>query len=144
MKNITLALLVFLMGCATAGKINRVSLGMTREDVEMKMGRPTSVSATEGTEYLNYNLSETGDDAFSGRTTSYYVRLVNGRVDAYGRSGDFDSTKTPTIRIEKEESVKGDAKVDYYKELMKLNELKKEGIITEEEFQKKKREILGE
>lgn len=116
---------------------------MTREDVIAVMGNPVSVSAKDGTEYLNYKLSETGDDAFRGWTSPYYVRVINGKVDAYGRTGDFDSTKTPTIRIEKEETVNGKDKQDLYTELKKLNELKNEGIITEEEFQKQKKVILN-
>jgi len=121
---------------------------MTKAEVIAAMGPPVSVSAKEGTEYLNYKLSETGDDAFMGWTTPYYVRIVNGKVDAFGRHGDFDSTKTPTIRIEKDETIKQDTnmkleeKPDLYKELVKLKELKDQGIITDEEFESKKKEIL--
>lgn len=141
--------LMIVSGCATASKINRVSVGMTKNEVIDVMGKPVSTSATEGTEYLNYSLSETGDHAFYGITTPYYIRLINGRVDAYGRMGDFDSTKTPTIKIEKEETIKEDASVDIkekkdmYSELMKLKELKENGIITEKEFENEKNEILN-
>jgi len=138
-----LFLLLLVAGGASAGKINRVALGWSRGEVEGMMGSTTSVSWAEGHRDLNYNLSETSDDAFYGRTSQYYVRLVKGVVDSFGRSGDFDSSKTPTIRIEKEESIKGDGKKDFYAELMKLNELKKEGILTEEEFQAKKKSILN-
>ena len=131
-----------LTGCATARKINRVQVGMTKSQVIEVMGKPTSISAKSGTEYLNYNLSETGDDAFLGNTSHYFVRLINGTVDAYGRAGDFDSTKTPTIKIEKDESVKLKSDKDMYTELKKLSELRKEGTITEAEFQKEKAEIL--
>lgn len=37
-----------------------------------------------------------------------------------------------------------DAKPDLYTELMKLNELKKQGIITEEEFQVQKKKLMGQ
>lgn len=139
---------LFLIGCATAHKINQVNVGMTKNEVIAVMGQPVSVSATEGVEYLNYRLSETDDNAFYGITTPYYVRIKNGKVDAFGRHGDFDSTKTPTIRIEKDETIKQDTnmkveeKPDLYKELLKLKELKDQGIITDEEFELKKKEIL--
>ena len=97
----TILLSLILSACATSGKINRISLGMTKAEVIGLMGAPVSTSATDGTEYMNYRLSETSDEAFEGRTTPYFVRIVNGRVDSYGRTGDFDSTQPDTIRIER-------------------------------------------
>jgi len=91
--------LLLISGCATAHKMNRISLGMTKEEVIQAMGPPISVSAREGVEYLNYSLSETASDDFHGWTTPYFVRIINGKVEAYGRKGDFDSTKTPEQKI---------------------------------------------
>lgn len=84
---------VALGACATSHKMNTVSLGMTKQQVTEALGPPASTSATSGVEYLNYRFSETDDHAFQGITTPYFVRIVNGKVDAYGRLGDFDSTK---------------------------------------------------
>ena len=123
---ITIAML--LLSCATAHKISLVGISMTKQEVIELMGTPVSTSAQGNVEYLNYALSETGDDAFYGRTRPYYVRLVNGRVESFGRTGDFDSTKTPTVRIETDEKMKKDVNVkdsgDLYTELKKLKELK--------------------
>ena len=141
-----LILLIFtllLVSCATSGKINGLQIGMTKEQVITSMGKPVSISAKDGTEYLNYKLSETDDDAFRGWTSPYYVRLINGKVDSYGRTGDFDSTKNPTIKIEKDESIKVTGDKDIYTELKKLKELKDDGIITETEYQEKKKSILN-
>jgi len=147
MKKLALLLSILsLSSCATSGKINNIQVGMVKSEVIEKMGSPVSVSATKGTEYLNYKLSETDDDAFRGWSTPYYVRLVNGKVDSFGRSGDFDSTKTPTIKIEKDEnitiesSVKGNG--DLYTELRKLKELKDDGIVSDEEFRVLKKKII--
>jgi len=93
-----LVLTMFAAGCATAHKINKVSLGMTKQEVIYALGRPVSTSAKEGVEYLNYKFSESGDEAFWGVTRSYFVRIVNGEVESYGRLGDFDSTKTPETK----------------------------------------------
>ena len=84
---------VALVGCATSHKMNAVTLGMTKQQVTQALGPPVSTSATSGVEYLNYRFSETDDHAFNGVTTPYFVRIVNGKVEAYGRLGDFDSTK---------------------------------------------------
>ena len=107
-------------------------------------GPPASTSAQSGTEYLNYSLSETDDQAFHGVTRPYYVRLLNGKVDSFGRLGDFDSTQKPTIRLETDENIKTNVsgKTDLYSELKKLKELKDEGIISEDEYEKEKKELL--
>jgi hypothetical protein len=87
---------LFCMGCAaTASKMNNVSVGMTKSQVIEVLGTPASTSAKDGVEYLNYRLSETSDDAFMGYTKPFFVRLIRGKVEAYGRLGDFDSANIP-------------------------------------------------
>lgn len=141
-----LAVVIFtaslLAGCATAGKISTVQLGMTKDDVIKVMGKPTSVSAQGSSEYLNYALSETDDDAFRGWTKPYYVRLINGKVESYGRTGDFNSTKTPTVRLESDQTIRQSGSSDLYTELTKLKALKDSGVITEAEFQAQKKKLL--
>ncbi len=44
--------------------------------------------------------------AFQGWTSPYYVRLVICTVDSDGRTGDFDSTKTPTVRLESDHTIR--------------------------------------
>ena len=134
---------VLLVGCATSSKINAVQLGMTKTEVIATMGNPVSISAKGGAEYLNYKLSETGDDAARGWTTPYFVRLVDGKVDSYGRTGDFDSTKPTTVRIETDENIKVDGDSDIYTELRKLKQLYEEGIISETESRSLNREQFG-
>lgn len=145
MKVMCLILLAsIVVGCATSGKINGLQIGMTRDEVVAIMGDPVSVSATDGVDYLNYKLSETDDDAFRGWTTPYYVRLVNGKVDSFGRTGDFDSTKPTTVRIETDENVKVDSNSDLYTELRKLKELFDEGILSEAEYSDLKQKAIRE
>lgn len=97
-KWLVLILLAF-CGCATAYKMNRVSLGMTKEQVIDVLGDPVSVSAQGGVEYLNYAFSETHEQAEFGITRPYYVRIVGGKVESYGRMGDFNSTQPPTQKV---------------------------------------------
>jgi len=103
MKQI-LALLITLalFGCATAYKMNKVELGMTKSEVIQAIGNPISVSAQGKSEYLNYKLYETSDDVWGGGTTPYYVRLVGGQVESYGRKGDFGSIIQDSSKIQEE------------------------------------------
>jgi hypothetical protein len=78
-------LIVFLViGCASAKKINSVALGMTPDQVVAVMGEPTSTSATENLMYFKYRLHPK-----SLFTEDYYIQFVDGKVDAFGRRGDF-------------------------------------------------------
>jgi len=149
--NLVLALFIiccFLSSCATAHKMNRLSTGMTKQQVIQIMGRPSSTSAQGGAEYLLYKLSETDDEAFNGITRSFYVRLINGYVESYGRMGDFDSTKDPTVnintnsKVESSQSTKETSTDKMFNELQKLKELLDRGMITQQEYDKKKKEIL--
>jgi len=80
-----LLLVILLAGCGTASRLNSVQLGMTRDQVVDVAGTPSSTSQMGNTQYLKYQL--TSDWIFADR---YYVRLTDGRVDAFGRVGDFN------------------------------------------------------
>ena len=80
-----LLLVILLAGCGTASRLNSVQLGMTRDQVVDVAGTPSSTSQMGNTQYLKYQL--TSDWIFTDR---YYVRLTDGRVDAFGRVGDFN------------------------------------------------------
>ena len=69
---------------------------MKEQEVRAILGKPTSKSANGKVEYLNYSLFES---VWDRKGTPYFVRMVEGRVDAFGRTGDFDSTKDPTLNI---------------------------------------------
>jgi len=82
---ILLVATAFLFGCAASSKrMNKVNLGMTRSEVIKTIGNPKSTSANEDIEYLRYKFMT--DGLF---TAEYYVRLQEGKVNAYGRVGDF-------------------------------------------------------
>ncbi len=74
-----------MIGCAgTSKKINQVQLGMTKPQVIAVMGEPNYSTVREDTEILNYKL--TTDGIF---TDDYIVRLKQGKVDLFGKRGDF-------------------------------------------------------
>jgi hypothetical protein len=112
---------LLLTACAdTASRLNEMNVGMTKGEVTQLLGDPKETKAVSGVEYMMYELRDApGAAAQAGCGVAgiytlgiayafddcqysddlYFVRLINGEVDAYGRQGDFDSTKDPTINI---------------------------------------------
>jgi hypothetical protein len=89
---------LFFVGCTgTSDKLNRVSLGMTKPEVIKTIGEPDSISAAGDTEFLIYDWGSPKE--LVGTPKEYFVRLKAGKVDAFGKKGDFDSTKDPTINV---------------------------------------------
>jgi len=100
----SVSLVLLMVGCAPKAHqmsthIGNASLGMTKQQVMSTMGQPNSVSAKGRTEYMMYNLCTVQgglmQDYRCMRWEPYFVRLVNGKVESYGKKGDFDSTKVP-------------------------------------------------
>lgn len=87
--------LALLSGCVhpSAGKMNNLAVGMTKQEVVQVMGLPVSTSAQAGAAYLTYQLDEENFVRSQGHLVRYYVRLIDGKVESFGRVGDFDSTK---------------------------------------------------
>ncbi|MDT8441614.1 MAG: outer membrane protein assembly factor BamE [Desulfuromonadales bacterium] len=71
---------LLLAGCAPMLPLHQVDLGMNKKQVLEQLGRPSSVTGSGTEEYLYYVPL----NRFWQR---YYVYLVNGRVQAYGRLG---------------------------------------------------------
>ena len=94
----TLFLSLVIVGCVgTSDKLNHVTLGMTKLEVIHAIGTPDSISAKGNTEYLMYLWGSPKE--LVGEPREYFVRLKDGRVDSYGKKGDFDSTKEPTVNV---------------------------------------------
>jgi hypothetical protein len=85
-RTILKLLVIFLMfGCAASPQpMNNLQLGMSKTEVIDTMGNPVSTSASQDVEFLKYRFRS--DGMFSA---DYYVKLQNGKVDAFGRAGDF-------------------------------------------------------
>ncbi len=94
------------VGCATTPNLSNVSLGMTKAEVIKSLGNPSSVSAIDNVEYLKYTCSDSpaatmlfGVPGCNYRSHEQFVRLVNGKVESYGKVGDFDSAKNPAADV---------------------------------------------
>ncbi len=101
------AALIFLAITAcigTSANLNKVSLGMSKSEVIQAVGTPDSVSAQGRVEYLIYHWASPKQlIADENNLDRFFIRLTDGRVDAYGEKGDFDSTQDPTIKIKIED-----------------------------------------
>jgi len=157
-----LAALLF-AGCETSAALNKIHIGMTKMEVQSLLGTPDSTSAQANVEYMTYYLSS---DAGYGRDQPYMVRLVNGSVESFGRFAQlFDLYNRPVTNATPGQpdfpqlglssaaaslagaTVPGNsgpaAKPDLVAELAKLKELKDQGALTEDEFQKAKAKLLA-
>lgn len=130
-----------------ARKLQSIQIGMTPSQVIAIMGEPHQTSAKDGCVYYIYHSLVL--DAIWCHDEYHYVRFINDRVDSYGKQGDFDSTKdnrikvsidnTTTTKTITEEQPKGD---ETWNKLQQLKKMRDRDLITEEEFQSKKKEIL--
>jgi len=129
--------------------LTRISVGMEKEEVINRLGKPTRVAVQGPIEYLEYEAYDNSGWDWKGKRNYrwMFVRLVNGKVDEFGRKGDFDSTKNPTNDVNinqkiesKTESVPSTTPAqapafDLKADLEKLEKMKMDGLITEAEYQ---------
>ena len=101
---IIVGFIFLIIGCATSpkNKFNRLSIDMSKAEVIDLLGTPYSTSAKKGFEYLiySYNRGPISGLPAPGGSEDYFVRIIKGKVESYGRVGDFNSTKDPESKIE--------------------------------------------
>jgi hypothetical protein len=155
---------VLLAGCETSAKLNSVRIGMSKDEVQSLLGTPDSTSAQANVEYMTYYLTS---EAGYGRDQPYMVRLVNGKVESFGRFAQlFDLYNRPVTNATPGQpdfpqlglssaaaSLSGATVAEGYgpaprpdlvAEITKLKELKDQGVLTDEEFQKAKAKLLSQ
>ena len=103
---ITTIAAVVLVGCATSKSLtfSTISIGMNKEKVIALKGEPFRVAAMDGSEYFIYRGFD--KEIFKPNGLSVYeafIRFKDGKVDAYGRLDDFDSTRHKELLIKKAE-----------------------------------------
>ena len=107
MKHILIAIAaVLLVGCASTKSLNfsTISIGMNKQQVIALKGEPFRVAAMDGLEYFIYRGFD--KELFKPNGFSVYeafIRFKDGKVDAYGRLDDFDSTRHKELLIKKAE-----------------------------------------
>ena len=107
MKHILITIAaVVLVGCASTKSLNlsTVSIGMDKQEVVSLQGEPFRVAAVPGFEYFIYRAFD--KELFKPNGFMVYeafIRFKDGKVDAYGRLDDFDSTRHKELLIKKAE-----------------------------------------
>ena len=158
MKKIFTAIILLLAalftGCATADKLNKVHIGMTKDQVIALLGQPDSTSAQANIEYMTYYLS---NDSSYGGDQPYMVRLVEGKVESFGRAfqlfdiynrpvggNSMGQMITPLGGPSVPLSVVQPNTPDLATSLTRLKALKDQGVLTDEEFQRAKQKLLSD
>jgi len=141
---------VFLSGCASSSSaLNKVHNGMTKAQVIDAIGSPKSVSSDGNVEYMNYRFATSFADFDASDTSDYFVRIRDGKVDAFGQKGDFGTTKNPTVDYNINQNVKTSGGSenprkddDLYTRLKRLQQLHDDKLISDEEFAKLKKQAI--
>jgi hypothetical protein len=143
----------FLGGCTTASQLNDIHIGMSKDQVIAILGKPDSTSAQSNVEYMTYYLSN--DQSY--RDQPYSVRLLDGKVESYGRFAQlFDIYNRPVTSARPgdpnfpQSNLYGGVSVsprqeanDLVRDLERLRVLKERGVLTEEEFQRAKERVIS-
>ena len=158
MKNVLTAVILLLAalfaGCATADQLNKLRIGMSKDQVVAVLGQPDSTSAQANIEYMTYYLS---NDSSYGRDQPYMVRLVDGKVESFGRflqlfdiynrpvgGNSMGQTITPLGGPSIPLSAVQPSAPDLALSLTRLKALKDQGVLTDEEFQRAKQKLLSD
>lgn len=134
---LTLAVVGLLAGCLARPDLSKIGVGMTKPDVIAALGQPRDMSVQGNVEYLRYEGEANYADGRLGGEF-YFVRLLHGRVESYGRVGDFDSTKNVAVdyNITKTEHRAESSPADeLLTELQRLESMRIQKLITEDEYQ---------
>ena len=77
--------LIWVVGCvSTTKRLDKIKVGMSREQVISLMGKPESTMQSLQGEILRYELNESINDWYPA---PYYIYIVNGKVKHLGRMG---------------------------------------------------------
>ena len=95
---LSLGIVLLVSGCLSRPDFTRISIGMSKDEVVDRIGKPRNVSAQGTYEIFHYEGEANYADGRLGGEF-YYVRFINGQVESYGNRGDFDSTKNPALDI---------------------------------------------
>lgn len=131
-------------GClSSSSRMNSVHLGMPKEELLNRLGKPQTRSGQDNVEYLTYYLST---DA-SRKEQPYMVRLIDGKVESFGRFVQLLDTH--------EGATKGVSplgigaimpyalNMDVVTQLQHLKALQDQGVLTAEEVSRAKERLFA-
>lgn len=137
------------LGCTRPDlDVSRLRAGMTKKEVLERTGSPSRMTVTNDTEVWEYEAYERYG-AIKVNQRSRFVRFVRGQVDAFGTLEDLKAGRA--AQGAQAPAMKGGAPIsqapaapafDLRTELEKLEKLKKDGLISEAEFQELRKKVL--
>jgi hypothetical protein len=77
--------------------LSGIEVGMSKSDVIKTMGKPNDFKGIGRSVYFIYHAE--GEDLGLITWNSRYIKITDGKVESYGRWGDFDTTKDPTLNV---------------------------------------------
>jgi hypothetical protein len=98
---VAVGLSLALAGCyvpPSAGDLAKINIGMSKSSVTNHLGQPCYASGDKKIEVYHYRFVEGGHPF--GKTAGYYVRIVDGQVESYGRE-PAECTKADAAPAEK-------------------------------------------
>lgn len=104
---VAVAVTVALSGCGTpAPKIKKLRLGMTPDEVEDDVGKPTTVRASKV--YEDGQTQQVWEylSGISLRPKDYWVFFENDRVVQWGEPGDFTGKGGKAVPVEEYKAIK--------------------------------------
>ena len=97
-KSILVAVTIVLSGCSVVPPdLSGIEVGMTKNEVLKAMGRPSDFKGFGRSIFFIYHAK--GEDLGLMTWNSRYIKITDGKVESFGRWGDFDTTKDPTINV---------------------------------------------
>lgn len=136
---------VMSMGCTRPDlDLARLRVGMSKKDVLEQVGGPTRTKVTNDVEVWEYEAYERYG-AIKINARSRFVRFTTGKVDAFGSLEDLKAGRAPQGVPAKAGTAAPQPAApafDLRAELEKLEKLKKDGLISESEFQELRKKVL--
>ncbi|WP_306591191.1 outer membrane protein assembly factor BamE [Geothrix sp. 21YS21S-4] len=136
-----------MVGCVSPDMdVAKIRIGMTKKEVIERVGSPSRISTVNDTDVYEYEAYDRYG-AIKINSRSRYIRLVNGKVDAFGTREDLQAGRAaqgiPAKGVfEAQPAPVAPAAFDLRTELEKLEKLKKDGLISEDEFKDLRHKVL--
>ena len=118
--------------------------GMTEAQVLAKLGEPVEVVEKGRVKYLGFATPEMGGMIVrKNESNLFYVRLVDGRFNAYTKGADLSFVPGPEVQVPVEPAKAAPAPaMDLRVELERINKLKADGLINEDEYQQLRKRLI--
>lgn len=139
------------LGCAKPDlDFVKIRHGMTQKDIVARLGEPTRTTVAPPYDVFEYEAYDRYG-ALKVNQRSQFIRFLDGRVESFGNLEDLGTPKAlsaktpaaPAAAPAPAAPAPPPAAFDLRGELEKLEKLKKDGLISEAEFQELRQRVLA-